>query len=43
MADAGGSVVRLAGTMRVDDALGALRGLTYPVELLGEPGHATGS
>ena len=43
MADAGSSVVRLAGTMRADDVLGALRGLTYSVELLGEPGHATGS
>ncbi len=34
MADAGSSVVRLAGTMRVDDVLGALGGLSDPVELL---------
>ena len=40
MADAGSSVVRLVGTMSVDDVLGALRGLTFAVELLGESGHA---
>ena len=39
MADTGSSVVRLVGTMTVHDVLGALRGLTYPVELLGESGH----
>ena len=38
MADAGSSVVRLAGTMTVDDVLEALRGLNYPVELLDESG-----
>ncbi|GEP35411.1 hypothetical protein NSZ01_31790 [Nocardioides szechwanensis] len=43
MADTESSVVRLAGTMTVDDVLGALRGLNYPVELLGEPGHAEDS
>lgn len=43
MADTGSSVVRLAGTMTVDDVLGAFRGLTYPVKLLGEPGHAPDS
>ena len=43
MADTGSSVVRLAGTMTVDDVLGAFRGLTYPVELLGEPGHVADS
>ncbi|MFN2346005.1 MAG: cation transporter [Dermatophilaceae bacterium] len=42
MADTGSSVVRLAGTMTVGDVLGALRGLTYPVELLGESGDAAG-
>lgn len=40
MADAGSSVVRLAGTMTVDDVLEALRGLSYPVELLDESGDA---
>ena len=39
MADTGSSVVRLAGTMTVDDVLAAFRGLAYPVELLGEPGQ----
>ena len=29
MADTGSSVVRLAGTMSVDDVLGPFRGLTY--------------
>ena len=43
MAETESSVVRLAGTMSVDDALGAVRGLTYPVELLDEPGHSTDS
>ena len=42
-ADTGSSVVRLAGTMTVDDVLVAFRGLTYPVELLDEPGHAADS
>ena len=40
MADAGSSVVRLAGTMSVDDVLEALRGLSYPVKLVGESGGA---
>ena len=39
MADTKSSVVELVGTMTVDDVLGALRGLTHPVELLGESGH----
>ena len=39
MADTKSSVVELVGTMTVDDVLGALRGLTYPVELLGDAGH----
>lgn len=43
MADTGSSVVRLAGTMTVGDVLGALRGLTYPVELLDESGDAAGN
>ena len=43
MADAESSVVRLVGTMRVDDVLGALRGLANSVELLVESGRATGS
>lgn len=40
MADAGSSVVRVAGTMSVDDVLEALRGLSYSVELLGESDDA---
>ena len=40
MADTGSSVVRLAGTITVNDVLGALHGLSYPVELLGESGDA---
>ena len=43
MADTGSSVVRVVGRMTVDDVLGAFRGLTYPVELLIEPGHAANS
>lgn len=43
MADTESSVVQLAGTMTVDDVLGALRDLTYPVELLGEAGRAEDS
>ncbi|GEP40351.1 hypothetical protein NPS01_40140 [Nocardioides psychrotolerans] len=43
MADTGSSVVRVTGTMTVDDVLGAFRGLTYPVELLGELGNAADS
>ena len=43
VADTGSSVVRMAGTMTVDDVLAAFRGLTYPVELLGEAGHAADS
>ena len=39
-ADAGTSVVRLSGSMSVDDVLGALRGLDYPVQLLDETGEA---
>lgn len=39
-ADAGTSVVRLSGTMTVDDVLGALRELSYPVQLLDEAGEA---
>lgn len=39
-ADAGTSAVRLSGTMTVDDVLGALRGLSYPVQLLDETGEA---
>ena len=35
-ADAGTSAVRLSGTMTVDDVLGALRDLSYPVQLLNE-------
>ena len=35
-ADAGTSVVRLSGTMSVDDVLKALRGLSYPVQLIDE-------
>ena len=35
-ADASTSVVRLSGTMIVDDVLGALRDLRYPVRLLDE-------
>ena len=42
-ADTGSSVVRLAGTMTVDDIFGALRGLDYPVELLDEQDPAAGS
>ena len=38
MADPGSSVVRLAGTMTVGDVRNAFRGLTYPVELLLDPG-----
>lgn len=41
-AGTGSSVVRVAGTMTVDDVLGAIRGHTYPVELLGESGDAVG-
>jgi len=40
MADNRSSVVRLVGTMTVDDVLAAVRGLTFPVELLGAPGRA---
>lgn len=43
MADTESSVVRLAGTMSVEDVLGALRDLNYPVELLGEAGRAEDS
>lgn len=43
MADTGSSVIRLSGTMTGDDVIGALRGLSYPVRLLGEPGQAAGS
>ena len=39
-ADAGTSVVRLSGTMRVDDVLGALNELSYPVQLLDATGEA---
>lgn len=40
IADAGTSVVRLSGTMTVDDVLGALRELSYPVQLLDEADEA---
>lgn len=33
-AGTGRSVIRLSGTMAVDDVLGALHGLSYPVRLL---------
>ncbi len=39
IADAGTSVVRLSGTMSVDDVLGALRELSYPVRLLDATGE----
>jgi copper chaperone CopZ len=38
-ADAGTAVVRLSGTMTVDDVLGALRELSYPVRLLDATGE----
>jgi copper chaperone CopZ len=39
-ADAGTSVVRLSGTMTVDDVLGALSVLSYSVQLLDETAGA---
>jgi hypothetical protein len=35
-ADADRSLVRLSGAMSVDEVLGAVRGLGYPVQLLDE-------
>jgi copper chaperone CopZ len=40
-ADAGTSLVRLSGTMRVEDVLGALSELNYPVKLVAGTGEAT--
>lgn len=42
-ADPGRSVVRLTGTMTVDDLLGALHGLGYPMQLLDESGDTDGT
>ena len=41
VADTGSSRVHMAGTMTSDDVLRALAGLTYPVQVLDEPGAAT--
>lgn len=38
-ADANRSMVRLSGTMTVDNVLGALRELSYPVQLLDAAGE----
>lgn len=38
-ADASRSMVRLSGTMTVDNVLGALRELSYPVQLLDAAGE----